>query len=403
MSMARRIGRTLPPAAAPLHVMDIVAGGVGLFRGSEAVKNFENELEEYYSVRNCYAVSSGKAALFLILQALRELSPGRDEVLIPAYTCYSVPSAIVRAGLKVQLCDLAEGSVDFDFDSLKGHLENPRLLCVISTHLFGLPADVERIKTLIKHRDIFIVEDAAQAMGGEWNSKKMGTLGDVGLFSMGRGKAFSTVEGGIILTDNELIGRAIKKRLDSIGGYTLSDYLKLFLYAVALAILINPRIYWLPKMLPFLKLGETRFDSSFPIMKLSPFQAGLTRGWRRRIADLKSARQQNAKKYVMHGMPMPCAISAIPDMIRFPVLMADADAKRSILRDSENAGLGIADGYPDSINNIKELQALFKGKEYPAAKDVAERIVSLPLHPFVTDDDIKNISSVLRMKNLYVR
>src|SRR6185369_941791 len=99
-TMAIHIGRTLSPAAAPLHFRDIVSGVVGLFGGVKAVNRFEDELKEFYHVRHSFAVSSGKAALVLILQALKELSTDRDEVLIPAYTCYSVPSAIVRAGLR---------------------------------------------------------------------------------------------------------------------------------------------------------------------------------------------------------------------------------------------------------------------------------------------------------------
>ena len=75
------------------------------------------------------------------------------------------------------------------------------------------------------------------------------------MFSMGRGKVISTVEGGIILTDNDLIGQALRKQLDTIAGYGPFDCLKLFLYAVALSVLIHPWIYWLPKSLPMKKMS----------------------------------------------------------------------------------------------------------------------------------------------------
>jgi dTDP-4-amino-4,6-dideoxygalactose transaminase len=388
--MAMRIGRTLPPAAAPLHFKDIVSGVSGLFGGAKTIKRFEGELKGFYRVGHCFTVSSGKAALVLILQALHELSPERDEVLIPAYTCYSVPSAIVRAGLKIRLCDVSPESLDFNFDRLEEQLDNPRLLCIVPTHLFGLPADVERVNRLVSHRNIFVVEDAAQAMGGEWNGKKMGTLGDVGLFSMGRGKAFSTVEGGVILTDNDLIGRAIEKRLGVIVEYGVFDCLKLVLYAVALSVLIHPWIYWLPKSLPFLKLGETHFDSSFPIRRLSSCQAGMAKGWKATIDGLKKIRSKNANKIVGYGLTFPGASrGVIPDLIRFPVLIADADTKRKILENSEKMGLGISNGYPDSIDGIHELGNVSDGKGFPGAKDSAARIVSLPVHPFVNECDLE--------------
>lgn len=395
--MAMHIGRTLPPAAAPLHFKDLLSGWVGLLGGGITVRRFEEELKKVYGVRHCFAVSSGKAALVLILQALNELSPERDEVLIPAYTCYSVPSAIVRAGLKVRLCDMSSGTLDFDFDRLEEQLKNPRILCVIPTHLFGLPADVERVKSLVDHRGIFVAEDAAQAMGGERDGKRLGTLADVGIFSLGRGKAFSTVEGGIIVTDDDSIGRAIQNRLETISGYGPLDCLKLIFYAIALSVLIHPLIYWLPKSLPFLKLGETHFEPSFPVRRLSSFQAGMAKGWERRIEELKRIRSNNAKEIAAYGVVPPGFSNApIPDLIRFPVLTEDADAKSRILQKSERMGLGISDGYPGSIDGIEELEIIFGGKGFPAAKDIVERLISLPVHTFVSKSDIRNIVQLLR-------
>ncbi|MBP1750314.1 MAG: DegT/DnrJ/EryC1/StrS aminotransferase [Deltaproteobacteria bacterium] len=390
------IGRTLPPAATPLCFNDIVSGIVGLFGGQKTIKRLETEFKDVYGLKHCFALSSGKAALVLILQALSELLPERDEVLIPAYTCFSVPSAIVRAGLRVRLCDMEAGSLDFNFDRLEKQLDNPRLLCVIPTHLFGIPADVERVKSMVARRGISVVEDAAQAMGGEWNGRKLGTLGDVGLFSMGRGKAFSTVEGGVILTDDDLIGRTIRKRLSTVAGPGATDCLRLILYAFALSFLISPPIYWLPKSLPFLKLGETKFNTAFPIRSFSPFQAGVAKGWKSKINELKGIRLRNAQKIAAHGILLAGVHhSGIPDLIRFPVLVTSADDKRRILQESEKMGLGISGGYPDSIDGIIELGYRSEGERFPNATDLAERLLTLPIHSFVRNRDIHKIAQLL--------
>lgn len=395
-TMSMRCGRTVPPAAAPLNLWDLVSGIAGIFGNGKTVQKFEDELREYYGVEYCFAVSSGKAALVLILDALRELSPGRDQVLIPAYTCYSVPSAIVKAGLKVRLCDMAHGSLDFDFECLEGHLRDPGVLCVIPTHLFGVPADVERVRELAGKYGVFVVEDAAQAMGGEWNGRKLGTLGDVGLFSMGRGKAFSTVEGGIILTDDARIGGAIGKRLDTLAGYGALGCLRLIFYSLALSVLIHPFLYWLPKSLPFLKLGETNFNPEFPMRRISPFQAGMARGWKAKITALRRIRLRNSQKIAGCGISLACDSKAvIPDLIRYPVLAADADKKRNILRESERLGLGISDGYPDSIDGIIDLGYQSNGKGFPIAKDIAKRLITLPVHPFVDERDIDKMARLL--------
>ena len=169
-----RIGRTLPPAAAPIYPGDILSGIQGLFNGHRELGRFETELKDYFQVKHCFLLSSGKATLSLILQALRDIQPERDEVLIPAFTCYSVPSAIIRSGLRIKLCDINPDTLDFDYDQLsrllsqsspaKASLEPnkpnqpnkhnepkqpnkpmSRLLCIIPTHLFGIPSDIGRI------------------------------------------------------------------------------------------------------------------------------------------------------------------------------------------------------------------------------------------------------------------
>ena len=74
-------------------------------------------------------------------------------------------------------------------------------LCVLAIHLFGIPANLDRIKKLCRKKDIFIVEDAAQAMGGEYKGGMLGTIGDVGFYSLGRGKNITCGSGGIIVTE----------------------------------------------------------------------------------------------------------------------------------------------------------------------------------------------------------
>jgi len=111
-----KIQRTIPPAAAPVDLMSILHGIAGFFMGKRYIKKVESEIKSYFGVNHVFLVSSGKAGLALILQALKSLHPERNEVLIPAYTCFSVPSAIIKAGLKVSLCDIDPSTLDFDYE-----------------------------------------------------------------------------------------------------------------------------------------------------------------------------------------------------------------------------------------------------------------------------------------------
>src|SRR5687767_5410319 len=100
-----RIGRTLPPAAAPLGLADLwhaVAGAVGPTRTLSALRQ---EIGRHFGVRHVFLVSSGTAALTLALKALKSASR-RTGVVIPAYTCFSVPAAVSQAGLRPVLCDI---------------------------------------------------------------------------------------------------------------------------------------------------------------------------------------------------------------------------------------------------------------------------------------------------------
>jgi perosamine synthetase len=421
--------RTLPPAAAPIYAGDIISGFKGLLRGHKELLRFESELKEYFGAKHCFLVSSGKAALTLILKALKDIYPYRDEVLIPAFTCYSVPSSIVRAGLKVRLCDIDPKTLDFDFNQLSEILNSPssnsyelspmsshpspmsyelsamgssKLLAIIPVHLYGLPANIDRLREAIEDPCVTIIEDAAQCIGGEGNCRKLGTLGDVSFFSLGRGKALSTAEGGIVLTNNDEIAEKLKDQSEKINGYRLFDLIRLILNSIAIMFFLNPSLYWFPKSIPFLRLGDTIYDPEFKIKKMSTFQAGLATGWQRKLKKFQAARSRNSK-FLLNNIKQTLVTQVtqqtqstfFPDLVRFPIIISDDALRRRVLEESERRGLGIMPGYPDSIDGIKELASHFKGGHFPKAKEISGRIITLPIHPFVTSDDLVRIVSLI--------
>jgi len=381
----------LPPAAAPLAARDLLSGLKGLLAGARAEEGVQQEFRECFNKRHCFFVSSGKAALTLILLALKEKRPDRDQVLIPAFACYSVPSAIVRAGLRIQLCDINPNTLDFDFKQLKEKLKNPRLLCVIPMHLFGLPADVERLRSMMPDPTVAIVEDAAQAMGGEWKGKQLGTLGDVGFFSLGRGKALTAVDGGVIITDDDELGERLRVKVAALPQCRGLQVVKQCVYALALAVLLHPDFFWFPSALPFLHLGETRFDATFPIHRLSAFQAGMLRGVGKRLGEMRRARQVNIRFWAEN---VPNALTGdfetqpkLPDLLRFPLHMDNSEVADLLVQQSARLGLGLARTYPDAIQGIVELESQLKGQDAPNARRAAQEMLTLPVHGFLVPRD----------------
>ncbi len=367
---------------------------MGIFRGRAYLKNREKELKDYFGVRHLFLVSSGKAALTVILQALKSLSPEKHEVLIPAYTCFSVPSAIVKAGLKVSLCDIDASAFDFNYELL-GEAVHEDTLCVVPAHLFGMPSDIDRINALCREKGIFVVEDAAQAMGGSYKGKKLGTLGDVGFFSMGRGKNITCGSGGIIVTNADHIASAVENACASLERPCIPEDLAEFLKMAVLSLLIHPSLYWLPAGLPFLKLGETVFYRDFPIKRFSGMKAGLLKNWKKRLEESNSIRGENAEQLsAMLGLPRDKDFS-IP-FLRLPFVVNDRRTRDGIYSLSRKKGRGISCMYPTSVNEIEEIQGSFDGKAFPCAAGVAPRMLTLPTHQLLTEKDKRDISELFR-------
>ena len=270
-----RVKRIVPPAAAPIRLKDLLHGLSGLFESRRYIEKLKSEIREHFGVRHVFFVSSGKAAMTLILAALKSMSYKR-RVIIPAYTCFSVPSAIMKAGLKIVLCDIDPVTFDFDYDCLK-KVVTQDTLCVIPHHLFGIPSDMDRLVTICKEKGILVIEDAAQAMGGQYKGRLLGMIGDAGFFSLSRGKNITCAAGGIIVTNSDRIADSIAKHYLNLEEPGIAEILKEFIQCFLISAFIHPALYWFPAGMPFLRLGETIFYKDFSLKKLSGMKAALCR------------------------------------------------------------------------------------------------------------------------------
>jgi perosamine synthetase len=395
-----KIQRTIPPSAAPIYWKDIRHGLIGLFGGEAYIERFENEIKEYFGVRHAFLVSSGKAALTIILQALKSLSPGRNKVIIPAYTCFSVPSAIVKSGLKVSLCDIDESTLDFKYELLES-IMNEETLCVIPTHLFSSPSDMERINNLCRERDIFVVEDAAQAMGGKYGEKMLGTIGDAGFFSLGRGKNITCGSGGIIMTNSGRIADVLAGCYNVLPYPGLIEDLKNFFQLVFMSVFVHPSLYWIPARLPFLKLGHTIFHKDFPIKKMSSMKTGFLRDWKYMLEGANQRRKETAAFFNERLLSGNSRKESIP-YLRLPVFAHDRAMRDRICASSKEQGLGLSLMYPGAIDEIKEIKGDFDGNVFPSASRIAECLFTVPTHHLLSEKDKENIcaSVAKELKNI---
>ncbi|HSL20174.1 MAG TPA: DegT/DnrJ/EryC1/StrS family aminotransferase [Vicinamibacterales bacterium] len=386
-----RIGRTVPPAAAPLCWRALWHGLAGAFAGGRAIRAREDEIRRQFDVGHVFLVSSGSAALALALMALKSLS-ARSQVVIPAYTCFSVPAAVLKAGLRPVLCDIDPDTFDFDHALLERTITQDTL-CVVTHHLFGVPSDVERTKALCRPNRIFVVEDAAQAMGIEARGGKLGTLGDLGVFSFGRGKNVTCGSGGALITRSSEIAAAIRRRWMNVPAARLRDVARDVAQLALMTVFIRPRLYWVPASLTFLRLGETTFPSDVPVRRMAGITAGLLRGWRERLLRSNQARRETAT-YFHRRLPVPAA--APHPYLRMPLLASSPGEKDKLCSLSRARGLGLSAAYPTPVSDIPQIRSAFRGQQFPSARRVAENLLTLPTHHWLSDRDKQAIADLWR-------
>ncbi|MBW4056409.1 MAG: aminotransferase DegT, partial [Proteobacteria bacterium] len=134
----------------------------------------------------------------------------------------------------------------------------------------------------------------------------------------------------------------------------------------------------------------------FTLEKFSAFQADLALNWSKRLSEFRKTRSKNAARYAgCYGIPLHGGFRSIPDLIRFPVLTESRAAKMRLLENSALQGLGVADAYPDTIDGIAGLVTGGAAGRFPEAKNIVERLVTLPLHQFVREGDQGRIAELI--------
>lgn len=375
----------IPPSAAPIYLKDIWNGLQGFLQTRDYLTKFRMELREYFQTKEVFLVSSGRAALTVILQALFRVVNNiqRDEVIIPAYTCYSVPAAIVKAGFKVKLCDIDPNTLDFDY-SLLSDIISESTLAVIPCNLFGIPSDIERLQNIIGGEKIFIIDDAAQAMGASRNGRLAGTRGDIGFYSLDRGKNLTTVEGGIILTKRKDVADEVRKITNKLNKYTKSNQSVLLMKAMIVSLLLRPFLYWIPANLPGLGLGKTIYSIQFPIRRMSNTQAGLAWNWREKLAKFNKVRRENTEYFYneffgnhkIHCLKKNSGAT----YQRFPVFL---NGIKNIDMNKLKR-LGMSKMYPDSIDHIPDLK-FHNENGFSVAKEISKKLFCLPTHSYLDE------------------
>ena len=389
--------RVLPPAGYP---MTLSAWSRALRANADALDAFQNALEARLQVGGSLLVSSGRAALSLGLRALADRSP-RKVVVIPAYACYTVPASVVRAGLRVRLCDVDPQTLDLDPDALRTALRED-VLAVVAAGLYGLPADVESVRAAARAVGSYVVDDAAQCFGGEISGRPCGSQGDFGITSFSKGKGLSTFEGGALLSSKaEIVERArgllASERSRPYGSASVA------LLSAGFALFQRPRLYGLVHRIPMLGIGRSTFDPGFGAGPLTRFQGVLGVEALARADEMILARRVRADRYRraldgVAGIELPrLHAEAVAAWTRFPVMIDNEVKRTAILARLAETGLGASASYPQALTQLAALAPHLADRvaACPGAERVARGIVTLPTHPAVRPEDQTRIGEIL--------
>ncbi len=175
---------------------------------TETVQQYERQFAAWNGSAHAFAFMGGRVALSAALHCL-ELGEG-DEIVVPGYTCVVVANAVKYTGARVVYCDIELDTYGADVASVEKSI-SPRTKAIVIQHLYGLVCrDYEALLEVAERSGIVVVEDCAHATGAEFRGRKVGTRGKVGFYSSEQSKPMNTIQGGIVVTDDDQLAARLK-------------------------------------------------------------------------------------------------------------------------------------------------------------------------------------------------
>jgi perosamine synthetase len=392
----------IAPAGTPITVAD-VAAILGQRISGQSEERLSESIRQLSSSRYCYFFNSGRSALYYSLLALSKIvSPNRNRVIIPAYTCFSVASAVVRAGLKIELVDIVPDTLDYDYEKLL-KIDPENILAIVGCNLLGVLNNWEKLHSFAESSRCFLIDDAAQSMGSSVNGNQSGSLGDLGFYSLGRGKNLSAYAGGILVTDNENISEGIRREIESLPIASAAAELKAAVEIGFYGAFLRPWLYWIPNSIPFLHLGETTFDPDFALGGLSHLQQASCLVLLTKLELLNETRSRNALNLgnallLNDQIRIPgFNIERPPIYLRLPLLLKSKQIRDLKLHELRNRGIMASTMYPSTIRMIPGIEKYLTSgnNDYSGADEIVERLLTVPTHSYLNAKSMRNIISVL--------
>jgi len=339
----------------------------------KVTQEFESSFADYTQTKHAIAVTNATAALHLACLALG-IGPG-DEVIVPSLTFVATANAVRYVGATPVFADII-GPDNLNISPAAINLLiTPRTRAIIVMHYAGYPCDMPAILSLAKQHGVFVIEDAAHAVGSDLNGQKLGTLGDIGCFSFFSNKNMTTGEGGMLTTDNVDLAQKLS-RLRSHGMTSLTwDRHKGHAWSYDVIDLgYNYRIDEIRAALGIAQLAK--------VEKNNECRRHLTQLYHSELQELASRVsipfQNHEGKTSAHIMP---------------ILLPKGTEREQFMGSMKKQGIQTSFHYPP-VHTFTAYQSDTKWN-LPVTEEVASREVTLPLFPTMTAEDVDTVVSAV--------
>jgi perosamine synthetase len=353
-------------------VVDVLNSGM-LVQGQK-VEDLESSISNYLGSKHAIVVSNGTASLHLALISLN-IGPG-DEVIIPAFSYIATANVVELVGAKPIFVDIEIESFNINTNLIKEKITK-NTKAIIPVHEFGLTCNISEIIDIAKENGLFVIEDAACALGATENNKFAGTLGDIGSFSFHPRKAITGGEGGVIVTNNDELAKKLK-------------------------ILRNHGIEIIDNKMEFVVAGYN--------YRMTDFQAALILSQFKRFSEILDKKEYLAKMYEQNLKSInQITIPAVNKNKKhtwqsYHIILNDKINRDLIIEDLKKIGIGSNYGaqcipaqkfYQEKYN----IECL---KHFPNALRAYKQGLALPLYERINNTEIIRVSTQLKKLLSYV-
>ncbi len=324
----------------------------GMLASGEWVKRFEKEFSEYIGVKEALATTSGTQALIL---ALESIGVRGSEVLVPSFTFIASATSIIRAGGKPVFVDVDERTYNIDPEDVRKKI-TPKTKAIMPVHLYGQAANMDEIMEIAEENDLYVIEDAAQAHGAEWRGKKAGSIGHIAAFSFYPTKNMTTGEGGMVTTNDEELAHKVAMLRNH--GQT-ERYL-------------HTSLGWNFRM--------TNIAAAIGLVQLH------------KLDRANEIRRNNAKYYdeMLYDYVITPYVDERAKHIYHQYTIRVHNREKLIeLFKKEGIGFGIY--YPRGNHEQPIMQELGYTAKLPVTEKLCKEVISIPVHPLITEEDREKI------------